>query len=393
MEIHLPPLHPGQHQIRTSKARFKAVAAGRRWGKTRVGSALATATCLQQGRCWWVAPTYQIAAIAWRQIKALALQLPQVDVKEGEKTITYLGGGFMQMKTADNPTGLRGEGLDLVIIDEAAHVSNWDEVWWQALRPALSDRQGKALMISTPKGHNHFHDLYQMAQTDADWASWHFPSWSNPYLAPEEIEAARQQLPGLVFRQEYGAEFVQLSGALVQREWITILDHAPSLVKTVRAWDLAVGTKTHNDFTAGVKLGLTAEGGLVVLDVVHGRWEWPEALKIIRQTAVMDGSGVSQGIEDVGTQKGLYQMLLREPALTGIALHPLSVHKDKITRANPWMARAEQGKFALLRASWNQTLLNEICAVPESVHDDIWDAISGATQLLTGVRRWLPVGE
>lgn len=193
-------------------------------GKTRLGAAMGTATSLIGGRCWWVAPTYQIAAIAWRQFRALAVQIPGVDIKEGEKIITFLGGGFLQMKTADNPTSLRGEGLDLVIIDEAAHVANWDEVWWQALRPALSDRQGQALMVSTPKGHNHFHELYQMAQTHEDWASWHFPSWSNPYLAQSEIDAAQAQLPALVFRQEYGAEFVQLSGAMVQRIWIQIVE-------------------------------------------------------------------------------------------------------------------------------------------------------------------------
>lgn len=355
---------------------------------------MGTATSLIGGRCWWVAPTYQIAAVAWRQFRALAVQIPGVDIKEGEKIITFLGGGFLQMKTADNPTSLRGEGLDLVIIDEAAHVANWDEVWWQALRPALSDRQGQAVMISTPKGHNHFHELYQLAQTELDWACWHFPSSSNPYLQAVEIEAARAQLPALVFRQEYGAEFVQLSGAIVRREWCHILepDRIPALTRTVRFYDLAAGTKNHNDYTCGVKLGLAQDGTLVVLDVVRGRWEWPDALKIIRTTALMDGPTVSLGIEDVGVQKGMYQMLLREPSLTGIAIRPVKVVTDKLTRANPWVARAEQGKFALVRAAWNHDVINEICAMPESLHDDAWDGISGANHMLTGHTSWLPVG-
>lgn len=166
-----------------------------------------------------------------------------------------------------------------------------------------------------------------------------------------------------------------------------------SLSRVVRFYDLAAGTKNHNDFTCGAKVGLTHDGILVVLDLVRGRWEWPDALKIIRSTALMDGAAVSVGIEDVGVQKGLYQMLLREPLLVGIAIRPVKVLTDKITRANPWVARAEQGKFAIVRAPWNQDLLNEVCAFPETEHDDIVDSISGANQMLCGQRSWLPVGE
>lgn len=392
LKITLPPLHEGQHSVRRSRARFKVIRAGRRWGKTRMCTAIALAEIIVRGRCWWVAPTYQIASIAWRQFKQLAAQIPRSDIKEGDKTISFFGGGFVTMKTADNPTALRGEGLDLIIIDEAAHIANWDAVWNQALRPALSDRQGRAVMISTPKGHNHFHELYQRAATDDAWAAWHFPSWSNPYLAAEEIDAARSQLPALVFRQEYGAEFVQLTGAMFRREFFQIVDEIPACASWVRFYDLAASTKTTADFTVGAKVGLS-EGTLVIADVVRGRWEWPEVLKVIRQTAALDGPAVAVGIEDVGVQKGLYQMLRREPILAGTPIKPIKVTTDKITRANPWLARAEQGQVLLKRASWNAAFLDEICAFPETTHDDIVDSVSGAMQMLTATRRWLPVGE
>lgn len=380
----LPPLHPGQHQVRQSPARFKIICSGRRWGKTRLGVALQTAIGLIGGRCWWVAPTYQIASIAWRQSRALALQIPQVDIREGEKIIHFSSGGFTQMKTADNPTSLRGEGLDLIIIDEAAHVANWDEVWQQALRPALSDRQGKAIMISTPKGYNHFYELYQEAEMHDDWDRWHFPSWSNPFLQPVEIDAARQQLPALVFRQEYGAEFVQLAGAMFKREFFHVTDTLPPCSNWVRFYDLAASTKTSADFTVGAKVGL-ADGNLLIADIARGRWEWPDAIKVIRETALIDGPDVSVGIEDVGVQRGLYQMLMREPRLVGIPIRPIQVTTDKITRANPWLSRAEQGKVLLQRASWNAAFLDEVCAFPETAHDDIVDSVSGATQMLVGV--------
>jgi predicted phage terminase large subunit-like protein len=392
MRINLPPLHPGQHAIRTSPARFKIIAAGRRWGKTRFASALELAIALHRGRCWWVAPTYPIASIAWRQFKVLAQQIPGTEIREVERSLTFASGGFVQMKTADSPSGLRGEGLDMVVVDEAAHVLNWDEVWLQALRPSLSDRRGKAMMISTPKGHNHFYELYQQAEHSEEWARWHFPSWTNPYLERSEIEAAQAQLPALVFRQEYGAEFVQLSGAMFRREFFTLVDELPEQGRWVRFWDLAASQKTSADFTVGAKVGFH-EGTLMIADVVRGRWEWPDVLKIIRQTALMDGPGVGVGIEDVGVQKGLYQMLRREPLLAGIAIRPIKVVTDKITRANPWLARAEQGQIVLKRASWNAAFLDEVCAFPETAHDDIVDSISGAVQMVMGSQqRFAPVG-
>ena len=144
----------------------------------------------------------------------LAYQIPGALPIKTTRTIHYPGGGWVHVKSAEEPKGLRGEGLDLVIIDEAAHIPKFDEAWQQALRPALSDRKGKAIFISTPKGYNHFWELYKNAGLEDDWAAFQHPTWDNPFIDPEEIEAAKKLLPSLIFRQEYGAEFVQLAGAL-----------------------------------------------------------------------------------------------------------------------------------------------------------------------------------
>jgi len=272
--------------------------------------------------------------------------------------------------------------LDFVVVDETAHIPKFGEVWEQSLRPALSDRRGKAIFISTPKGFNHFWELYQQAQQREGWAAFQHPTWDNPYIAPEEIEEARKQLPSLVFRQEYGAEFVQLAGALMRREWLQIIEEPPE-GKYVRFWDLAASTKTSADYTVGAKVGRTDDGRLIIASVVRGRWEWPDAVRIIGNTARADGPTVWQGIEDVGVQKGMYQFLQREPTLMGLTFRPISVHKDKLTRFTPWLARAEQGKVALVRGAWNNGAIDEICAFPEAEHDDQVDAISGAVQMLT----------
>jgi hypothetical protein len=73
----------------------------------------------------------------------------------------------------------------------------------------LSDKKGKALFISTPKGRNWLYDLYNLGQSeeDEDWKSWHFTTKDNPLIDPSEIESAKKTLSTFAFKQEYLASF------------------------------------------------------------------------------------------------------------------------------------------------------------------------------------------
>lgn len=222
MTIELPTLHPAQFQVLSELPRFGILAAGRRWGKSQLGTELCVKAALEGRRAWWVGPDFPTASVGWRMMSDMARQIPGMTEHKADMRIDGINGGWVQVKSAEST--LRGEGLDFMVIDEAAHIPKFDVMWQQALRPALSDRQGGALFISTPKGHNHFHDLWHNAEHAPGWARWQFPTWSNPHIAPEEIEVARQELPALVFRQEYSAEFVQMSGAFFKREWFHIVE-------------------------------------------------------------------------------------------------------------------------------------------------------------------------
>jgi phage FluMu gp28-like protein len=145
--------------------------------------------------------------MAWRELTALARQIPGRQVRESDRRIVLPGSGEIAVKSADAPESLRGEGLDLVVVDEAAYVD--EAVWTDALRPALSDRQGGALLISTPFGYNWFHAVYVRGQKGrADWMSWQLTTADNPLIDSEEIDAARETLPERTFNQEYLALFV-----------------------------------------------------------------------------------------------------------------------------------------------------------------------------------------
>jgi hypothetical protein len=131
-----------------------------------------------------------------------------------------MSGGLLQMKSADAPDSLRGTGLDLVVMDEAAFCA--PEVWNTALRPTLSDRRGRALFISTPKGRNYFWQLYNGASDKcvderSAWQRFKFPTSSNPFIPAEEIADAKAKMPERIFLQEYMAEFIDDSGLVFRR--------------------------------------------------------------------------------------------------------------------------------------------------------------------------------
>ncbi len=209
--------HKGQKEVHTSPARFKVLAAGRRryrWGKTRLGVNECFDVAARGGRAWWVAPSYKMSEVGWRPVRRMAAQVG-AEVRLSDRRVLLPAGGEIAVRSADNPDSLRGESLNLVIMDEAAFVK--EEAWTEALRPALSDRKGRAIFISTPKGRNWFWRIWQRGQDGGEWQSWQLPTETNPYIDPAEVEAARQSLPERIFQQEYLAQFIE-DGAGVFRK-------------------------------------------------------------------------------------------------------------------------------------------------------------------------------
>lgn len=214
LTVTLPELHPDQRRVWQHPARFQIISAGRRWGKSRLASLRCVTTALRGGRAWWVFPSYPMAAVGWRMLKRLAVQLPGVKVREVDRLIECAGGGSVQVRSADNPDSLRGESLDYLVMDECAYMV--EAAWTEALRPTLSDRQGRALFISTPRGRNWFWRTW-MAADGATWQAWQFPTTSNPFIAATEVEAARRQLPERIFQQEYLAQFIEDGAGVFRR--------------------------------------------------------------------------------------------------------------------------------------------------------------------------------
>jgi phage terminase large subunit-like protein len=213
IQINVDP-HPGQTVVHNDTSRFKVLAAGRRWGKTRLGVHECLDVAAQGGRAWWVSPSYKTSEVGWRPLRRLGGKIG-AEVRRVDRMINLPSGGSVQVRSADDPDSLRGEGLDFVVMDECAFMK--EEAWIEALRPSLSDTQGKALFISTPKGHNWFWRNYQRGLDSEEWAAFTYPTSANPYIPAGEIEAAERSLPERVFQQEYLAMFIDDAGGIFRR--------------------------------------------------------------------------------------------------------------------------------------------------------------------------------
>ena len=205
VSIRLHKLHPGQRRVAEHPARFRVVMCGRRYGKSALGIRLACDAALKGQPVGWFAPSYKLALEAWRELSQ-RLQPIVARQNEQDKRMELVTGGVIEIWTLDTQDPARGRKYALAIIDEAGIAKDLLDVWQAAIRPTLVDVGGRALFLGTPKGRRHgFVTLFTRGDTgqDPDWQSFRASTLENPYIPPEEIEAARKELPPDIFAQEF----------------------------------------------------------------------------------------------------------------------------------------------------------------------------------------------
>ena len=397
--IDFPPLHEAQQTVKDDEARWKILCAGRRFGKSRLGVQLCLEQALDGGRVWWVAPTFAIARVGWRDVVAAASEFPKdagVNIKLGDMEVTFPSGGSISVKSADNPQSLRGEGLNYLVMDEAAFVR--EETWTEVLRPTLTENKGSALFISTPIGmDNWFYHLWEKADTAEDWARFQYPTVSNPIIDPKEVESAREDLGELVFAQEYLAEFISEGAQIFRSSWFNYFKqgvgtiwadgkkYKESELQRFATVDLAVSTKESADYTVISVFGYHSEDDkLFMLDMFRDRVEAPD---IVPQIERMVGI---HNLEWVGIERAGYQLAIVEFARRqGIKIKELRADKDKRSRALPLSAKMERGLVYFPKnADWVSEVERELLTFPIGVHDDIVDTLAYATLAGNKKRKW-----
>lgn len=385
-------LHPAQIDIYNSKARYKIIAAGRRFGKTRLACLTLLIKGLQGNKpIFYVAPTFQQAKdVIWTMLKELGHEVIKKSL-ENTGVVELINGNTIHLKGSDRPDTLRGVGLYYVVIDEYADMK--EDVWEQILRPALSDVKGGALFIGTPRGRNHFYHLFQSAVDKEDWETWQYTSYDNPFLDPAEIDSAKSEMSSFSFRQEYMASFEAAASDIFNPDWIKYDENEPKEGEYVIAADLAgfeavaeqsKNKRKHLDQTA-IAIVKVHPGGWWVKDVLYGRWDIREtAIRLLK--AARDHNTKVIGLEK-GALKNAITPYLREMMARNryfCVLPELTHGNRKKTDRIVWslQGRFEHGRIVFNKGRWNQDMVDQLMQFPDDkTHDDLVDALSYVDQL------------
>jgi len=264
---------------------------------------------------------------------------------------------------------LRSRGYACCVIDEAAHYKiNLRETVNASIMPALALAQGKLMFISTPQGRGDFHHFYTEAQRTG--LACHGSSLVNPHFSESEYRRLQRVTEPLLFRQEYGAEFLERSGALLRREQIRY--GVPPPIETFRSvvfgLDLALSTKQRADYTALVVAGVDRADRRWVLAAYRHRKAWPETFARILSLNDTWRPAVIQ-TEQVSFQ----ELAVREMIDAGLPVTTMVPRGDKESR----FAVIHQ-RYALGLVWHNEALdseyESEMLSYPLSEHDDWIDS-------------------
>jgi len=388
-------LHPKQLEVFNDNHRFKVVAAGRRFGKSRLAAWMLLIEALKSKEkdVWYVAPTYQQARdIMWGMLKELGHEVI-VSAHENTSVLTLVNGRKISLKGSDRPDTLRGVGLAYLVLDEYADMK--PNVWEQILRPALSDVQGGAMFIGTPKGRNHFYELYKYAESgkDEEWAGFHYTSYDNPLIPAKEIEAAKTSMSSFAFRQEFLSSFEAASRDLFKPEWCVVDEEEPKDGRFFIAVDLAgfinvdkeSGAKNKKLDETAIAVVKVGEYGWWVADILHGRWDIQETCKQI-MNAVVKYEPTAVGIEKGSLKNAALPYLsdLMRRYNRYFRIDDVTHGNQKKTDRIVWalQGRFENGKVKLNYGSWNNEFIDQLVNFPNSMlHDDLIDALAYIDQV------------
>jgi predicted phage terminase large subunit-like protein len=378
--IVIPPidLHPGQRRVLETPARFKVISAGRRFGKTLLAVewlALMQGGAIDGKPVAFFSPSYKLLLDVWSDMERTLKPVTR-KANRTEMRIELMTGGVVDFWTLEDKDAGRGRKYSRLVIDEAAHARYLKDAWERAISPTLTDYSGDAWFISTPNGMNYFYELFKRGGDLAypDWASFHMPTSSNPHIDQAEIEQKRRELPDLVFRQEYLAEFVTFGGGLVKPEMLADAPCPPGL-PVVLGVDLAISERAGADYTAIVALARDPDTGIVyVNEAERHRCGFHEVLQRIKAAASRHNPRVI-AVEQTQYQAAVVQELTRTTTLPVRGIRP---DKDKVTRFLPVLTRYEQRMIRHDPSGVPAWFRDELLSFPECEHDDAVDALSHA---------------
>jgi phage FluMu gp28-like protein len=291
IRIDLPRPHTGQRKVLGSKARFRVLMCGRRWGKSLISKQYTITEALDGKINAYITPNYSLAKVFFDEI-AKIIPNEVATINKSDLVFKFVTGGEIRFFTGERLDNLRGLKFHNVIIDEACYIPNLEDAWNNAIRPTLTDYQGRALFISTPRGKDFFYRLY-LRSGEKDFESFKYTTYDNPFINDIEIDDAKASLPKAVFEQEYMANPMENAANPFGMDFIR------SNIQTLSSnQPICYGIDLAKSFDYSVIIGLDINGSVCYYDRFQN--DWTNTKSKIKQLAnvpkVIDATGVGDPI-------------------------------------------------------------------------------------------------
>ena len=382
IEFYRIPLYAKQGAIVDDVARFTITEATTKAGKTasHIEWILEESIRMARGNWWWIAPTSDVADIAFRRVQARlrgfldsAGQLKQVSepipfLAQQQRKYISVAGAVIWFKSADRPDSLYGEDVYGAVLDEASRCKSEA---WTALYTTLTATKGRAKLIGNVKGRKNF--AYQLARKaeagEPDWSYHKLTAWDaieGGVIERDIVEQARRDLPPAVFRELYEAQAGDDTGNPFGIEAIQAVMTLTEQSRKPAAF-IGVDLAKSNDWVWVV--GLDVEG----CECLSERWQAPwnitrdRLLALSDVPTLVDSTGVGDPIvEDLQRKKPLVQgfkfsstskQQIMEGLASSIQRRLIQLHDSRLR------AELEAFEFAYTRTGVRY-------AAPAGSHDD-----------------------
>lgn len=302
---------------------------------------------------------------------------------------------------------ITGRRADLIVIDDP--VKSWAEAESQTARDALFDwyrgeltarlKPGGRIVLIMTRWHED--DLAgRLLAAEAGWRCLRLPALAEQgdelerapgealwpeWQGREDIERRRLEVGERAFAAMYQQAPLPPDAAFFNTARVRIVPEAPPLRQVIRGWDLAATLAAPGrspDYTVGLKLGVTEQNLLVVLDVARLQAAPAQVEAKIVEMARQDGPGTVIALPQDPGQAGAAQIAMLTRSLAGYKVVASPERDAKTIRAMPAATQMDAGNLAMVAAPWNDALLAELRAFPHAGKDDQVDALSRAVNTL-----------
>ena len=295
---------------------------GRRWGKSELAQDILCDVALDGFPVGYFTPTYKLLDGTYNE--CLSILNPIITRKNEHQFIEVKGGGRIEFWSLENELAGRSRKYKTVVIDEGAFVKNLWKSWTESIRATLTDYKGDAWFLSTPRGKNDFYKLFMRGKDnmEVNWASWQMSTYTNPYIAKEEVDDARQDLPEAAFSHEYLADFLDNTANPFGGAFITQCTYPLSTAPVV-----CYGIDLAKSYDYTVIIGLDKNGSVCHFDRFQKDWRQTvnTILDLPNVPIAIDSTGVGDPIaEDVARVKDVemfkFTSISKQQIMEGLAL-------------------------------------------------------------------------